>query len=103
MILGAAAREAGAVCDQIPTSTPGVAYVCEDGDAAPVRVRAFHVTDADIDYLATHFAPHQPSAGTSGNGSAHQCRAPPVTLRLQLRSRRRRFRSCRAFRLASIP
>ena len=72
MVLGAAAREAGAVCDHIPTSTPGVAYVCEDGDAEPVRVRAFHVTDPDIDYLATHFAPHQPSAGTSGNGSAHQ-------------------------------
>jgi S-DNA-T family DNA segregation ATPase FtsK/SpoIIIE len=72
MVLGAAAREAGAVCDQIPTSTPGVAYVCEDGDAEPVRVRAFHVTDSDIDYLATHFAPHQPSAGTSGNGRAHQ-------------------------------
>ena len=65
MVLGAAAREAGAVCDQIPTSTPGVAYVCEDGTSEPVRVRAFHVTDPDIDYLATHFAPHQPSAGTS--------------------------------------
>jgi DNA segregation ATPase FtsK/SpoIIIE, S-DNA-T family len=72
MVLGAAAREAGAVCDQIPTSTPGVAYVCEDGDAEPVRVRAFHVTDADIDCLATHFAPHQASAGASGKGSAHQ-------------------------------
>ena len=31
MVLGAAARDAGAVCDQIPTSTPGVAYVCHDG------------------------------------------------------------------------
>src|SRR5271166_987030 len=68
MVLGAAAREAGAVCDQIPTSTPGVAYVCEDGDAEPLRVRAFHITDPDIDYLTTHFAPHQPSASTSGNG-----------------------------------
>ena len=72
MVLGAAAREAGAVCDQIPTSTPGVAYVCEDGDAEPLRVRAVHITDADIDYLTTHFAPHQPSAGTSENGSAHR-------------------------------
>jgi len=72
MVLGAAAREAGAVCDHIPTSTPGVGYVCVDGDAEPVRVRAFHVTDADIDYLATQFAPHRPSAGASGSGSAHQ-------------------------------
>ena len=30
-----------------------------------MRVRAFHVTDPDIDYLATHFAPHRPSAGKS--------------------------------------
>ena len=77
MVLGAAAREAGAVCDQIPTSTPGVGYVCEDGDAEPVRVRAFHVTDPDIDYLTTHFAPHQPSAGTSGTGNAHAMTLTP--------------------------
>ncbi|HTX94617.1 MAG TPA: FtsK/SpoIIIE domain-containing protein [Mycobacterium sp.] len=71
MVLGAAARDGGALCDQIPTNTPGVAYVCGDGSAEPVRVRAFHVTDPDIDYLTTHFAPHQPSAGTSETGSAH--------------------------------
>jgi S-DNA-T family DNA segregation ATPase FtsK/SpoIIIE len=57
MVLGTAARDAGAVCDQIPTSTPGVGYVCQDGTAEPVRVRAFHVTDADIDYLTTQFDP----------------------------------------------
>ena len=62
MVLGAAAREAGAVCDQIPTNTPGVGYVCQDGAAEPVRVRAFHVTDPEIDYLATHFAPKRQSA-----------------------------------------
>ena len=57
MVLGTAARDAGAVCDQIPTTTPGVGYVCQDGTAEPVRVRAFHVTDADIDYLTAQFAP----------------------------------------------
>jgi DNA segregation ATPase FtsK/SpoIIIE, S-DNA-T family len=62
MVLGAAAREAGAVCDQIPTSTPGVGYVCTDGTNEPVRVRAFHVTDPDIDYLTAHFAPKRQSA-----------------------------------------
>ncbi len=71
MILGAAAREAGAVCDQIPTSTPGVGYVCIDGTSEPIRVRAFHVTDPDIDYLTTHFTPHQQSAGTS-DGNTQQ-------------------------------
>jgi DNA segregation ATPase FtsK/SpoIIIE, S-DNA-T family len=65
MVLGAAARDAGAVCDQIPTSTPGVGYVCHDGTTEPVRVRAFYVTDPDIDYLTTHFEPKGPSAGTS--------------------------------------
>jgi S-DNA-T family DNA segregation ATPase FtsK/SpoIIIE len=57
MVLGAAARDAGALCDEISTATPGVAYVCQDGSADPLRVRAFHVTDADIDYLATSFRP----------------------------------------------
>ncbi len=72
MVLGAAAREAGAVCDQIPTSTPGVAYVCEDGDAEPVRVRAFHVTDPDIDYLATQFAPTSPRPAHPATGAPTQ-------------------------------
>ncbi len=57
MVLGAAARDAGALCDEISTATPGVAYVCQDGRAEPIRARAFHVTDADIDYLAEHFRP----------------------------------------------
>ena len=57
MVLGAAARDAGALCDEILTTTPGVAYVCQDGRAEPIRVRAFHVIDPDIDYLATQFAP----------------------------------------------
>jgi S-DNA-T family DNA segregation ATPase FtsK/SpoIIIE len=57
MVLGAAARDAGALCDEIATTTPGVAYVCQDGRAEPIRVRAFHVIDADIDYLAQQFSP----------------------------------------------
>jgi DNA segregation ATPase FtsK/SpoIIIE, S-DNA-T family len=56
MVLGTAARDAGAICDRIPTSMPGVGYVCQDGTAEPVRVRAFHVTDPDIDYLSSDFA-----------------------------------------------
>jgi S-DNA-T family DNA segregation ATPase FtsK/SpoIIIE len=57
MVLGAVAREAGAVCDHIPDTTPGVGYVLVDGTSEPLRVRAFHVTDADIDYLTKHFIP----------------------------------------------
>ncbi len=55
MVLGAAAREAGAVCEQIPESTPGVGYVIVDGTNEIQRVRAHHVTDADIDYVASNF------------------------------------------------
>jgi len=55
MVLGAAARDAGALCDEISTAIPGVAYVCQDGRAEPLRARAFHVTDEDIDYLAKNF------------------------------------------------
>jgi S-DNA-T family DNA segregation ATPase FtsK/SpoIIIE len=72
MVLGAGAREAGAVCDHIPTSTPGVGYVCVDGGAEPLRVRAFHVTDPDIDYLSMRFAPNPQSAGTFDNGNTQQ-------------------------------
>jgi S-DNA-T family DNA segregation ATPase FtsK/SpoIIIE len=72
MVLGAAARDAGAVCDQIPTSTPGIGYVCVDGRAEPLRVRAFHVTDPDIDYLGEHFAPNPRSVGTSDNEDTQQ-------------------------------
>jgi S-DNA-T family DNA segregation ATPase FtsK/SpoIIIE len=67
MVLGSAAREAGALCDHIPTTTPGVGYVLVDGTSEPLRVRAFHVADADIDYLTKHFSPtghhHRPDEG----------------------------------------
>jgi S-DNA-T family DNA segregation ATPase FtsK/SpoIIIE len=57
MVLGQAARDAGAECDLISDITPGVGYVMIDGTAQPRRVRAFHVTDRDIARLATRFIP----------------------------------------------
>ncbi|MGO2746520.1 FtsK/SpoIIIE domain-containing protein [Microbacterium sp.] len=57
MVLGAGAREAGALCDQISDSLPGIGYICEDGTTTVTRVRAFHVTDADIDTLAAGYRP----------------------------------------------
>jgi hypothetical protein len=60
------ARDAGAECDLIADTTPGVAYVMIDGTAQPQRVRAFHVTAADITDLATRFsAPRGHSNGHS--------------------------------------
>jgi S-DNA-T family DNA segregation ATPase FtsK/SpoIIIE len=57
MILSTAAHAQGARCEDIPHSTPGVGYVLTEGNATVERVRAFHVTDADTAWLATHFAP----------------------------------------------
>ena len=73
MVFGAAARDAGAVCDDIPTATPGVGYVLEDGATEPMRVRAFNVTDADIDYLTKHFPAAQRHLRLAAND---QRRAP---------------------------
>lgn len=72
MVLGAAAREAGAVCEDISTTTPGAGYVCVDGGPEPVRVRAFHVTDPDIDYLGEHFAPSRRSVAPPDDGNSRQ-------------------------------
>ena len=57
MVLGQGARDAGAECDLIADATPGVVYVMVDGTAHPQRVRAFHVTDADITDLTARFSP----------------------------------------------
>jgi S-DNA-T family DNA segregation ATPase FtsK/SpoIIIE len=57
MVLGQGARDAGAGCDLIADTTPGVGYVMIDGTAQPQRVRAFHVTDPDITDLTTRFSP----------------------------------------------
>ena len=56
MVLGQGARDAGAECDLIADATPGVGYVIVDGTAHAQRVRAFHVTDADITDLTTRFS-----------------------------------------------
>jgi S-DNA-T family DNA segregation ATPase FtsK/SpoIIIE len=57
MILSTAAHQQGARCEDIPDTTPGVGYVLTEGNTAIARVRAFHVTDTDIAWLAANFAP----------------------------------------------
>ena len=57
MVLGQAARDHGALCEQIPDALPGVAYVAEDGSAEVTRVRAFYVTDDDITRISTAYRP----------------------------------------------
>jgi len=65
MVLGQGARDAGAYCDHIPDTTPGVGYMMIDGMAQPLRVRAFHVTDHDITTLAARFRPPRAATRTS--------------------------------------
>jgi S-DNA-T family DNA segregation ATPase FtsK/SpoIIIE len=57
MILSTAAHQQGARCEEIPDATPGVGYVLTEGNTTVARVRAFHVTDTDIAWLAAHFTP----------------------------------------------
>lgn len=57
MVLGQAARDHGALCELIPDSLPGIAYVAEDGSAEVTRVRAFHVTDDDIARITAAYPP----------------------------------------------
>jgi S-DNA-T family DNA segregation ATPase FtsK/SpoIIIE len=62
MVLGDGVRERGAAAHEISENTPGVAWVKEDGRREPVRARAFHVTDTDLDELVEYItgaAPHR--------------------------------------------
>ncbi|MBC6451704.1 FtsK/SpoIIIE domain-containing protein [Actinokineospora xionganensis] len=48
MVLGDGVRARGANAHEIPESTPGVAWVKEDGRRHPVRARAFYPTDTNL-------------------------------------------------------
>jgi FtsK/SpoIIIE family len=52
MVLGDGARDRGALCDRIPMSQPGTAFVMLDGDPTPERVRFPYSSDAHITELA---------------------------------------------------
>jgi len=71
MVLGAGARDRGALADAIPDTSPGVGYVREDGSTALTRVRAAYVTDAEIVQLAADYpAPGEPSVTTATSAGA---------------------------------
>ncbi|WP_330233956.1 FtsK/SpoIIIE domain-containing protein [Nocardia sp. NBC_00508] len=57
MVHGQGARDRGARCDEISDQTPGVGYVGEDGTTEFVRVRAFYVSDDDIDAIVDAYSP----------------------------------------------
>lgn len=83
MALRQGARTAGALCDQTPNVLPGVGYQIEDDTAQPVRVRAFHGTDADADigtaaarYTIPDPAPSEPHADTPSASPSETDDAP---------------------------
>ena len=55
LILGDGAYKAGALCDRIPETLPGVGYVPIDGQTTPTRVRAAYLTDHDITTTAQRY------------------------------------------------
>ncbi len=54
MVLGEGVRDRGAAAHHIEEATPGIAWVKVDGRREPDRVRAFHVTDTDLDALSDY-------------------------------------------------
>ncbi len=52
LAIGDGMRDRGAVCDRIPMTAPGVAYLVLDGDPTPVRVRFSYWDDPAITDLA---------------------------------------------------
>ncbi|ASO18933.1 S-DNA-T family DNA segregation ATPase FtsK/SpoIIIE [Actinoalloteichus hoggarensis] len=54
MVLGDGVRERGAAAHEISETTPGVAWVKYTDRREPLRVRAFHVTDTDLDRLVDY-------------------------------------------------
>jgi S-DNA-T family DNA segregation ATPase FtsK/SpoIIIE len=55
LVLGDGMRERGALCDRIPMSLPGTAFVVLDGAPGATRARASYWTDADIAELAREY------------------------------------------------
>ncbi|WP_194826867.1 FtsK/SpoIIIE domain-containing protein [Nocardia sp. XZ_19_231] len=57
MVHGQGAKDRGALCHEIPDTTPGVGYVGEDGSTEFVRVRAFWISDEQVDAIVDAYAP----------------------------------------------
>jgi S-DNA-T family DNA segregation ATPase FtsK/SpoIIIE len=55
MILGDAARRAGAHCEHIPAALPGVGWMVPDTGGPAIRFRLAHVTDDDIAAATSRF------------------------------------------------
>ncbi|WP_156371414.1 cell division protein FtsK [Nocardia arizonensis] len=68
MLFGLTGRERGALCDEIPETTPGVGYVEHETSTDIGRVRAFWVTDDDIQWIIDTYPPAPRGDGLDGSG-----------------------------------
>lgn len=57
MVHGQGSKDRGALCHEIPDTTPGVGYVGEDGTSEFVRVRAYWIDDDQADAIVDAYAP----------------------------------------------
>ena len=70
MVLGAGARDRGALADTIPDTSPGVGYVREDGSTTVTRVRAAYLTDQQITDTAAGYPAPGPDGRSDEAGAA---------------------------------
>jgi S-DNA-T family DNA segregation ATPase FtsK/SpoIIIE len=66
LVLGGGAHARGAHAERIPVGLAGVGYVLADGAPAPVRVRAFWVSDAEVRTVAARYGASPPAPGSGG-------------------------------------
>jgi len=59
LVLGEGMRDRGALCDRIPQTTPGTAYVVLEGDPTPMRVRFPYMDDNAIRDMADTYGQYR--------------------------------------------
>ncbi|MGW6728128.1 FtsK/SpoIIIE domain-containing protein [Nocardia sp. NPDC055029] len=69
MVHGQGSKDRGALCHDIPDTTPGVGYVGEDGTSEFVRVRAFWIDNDAADAIVDAYAPARPDTTPQGDYS----------------------------------
>ncbi len=69
MVHGQGSKDRGALCHDIPDTTPGVGYVGEDGTSEFVRVRAFWIDNYAADTIVDAYAPAAADTAPQGDYS----------------------------------
>ncbi|MEV0061253.1 FtsK/SpoIIIE domain-containing protein [Nocardia sp. NPDC050718] len=69
MVHGQGSKDRGALCHEIPDTTPGVGYVGEDGTSTFVRVRAFWIDNDRADAIVAAYAPAAADTAPQGDYS----------------------------------